>query len=333
MNDSVHIETDSTELPLITFALFAYNQEQYIREAVEGAFAQTYSPLEIILSDDCSSDRTFEFMQEMVKNYSGSNIIKLNRNKKNIGLIAHVNKIFEIANGNIIVAAAGDDISMSWRTEKVVEAYKKAGKKPLLIHSSVINVDEDGNDHGVMVPPVIANNMTLEQIAISSALYIGATGVWSKHLYKCFGQLCFSEAYEDLVLGFRAALAGAILYIDEPLVKYRMNTGTSHRIRRTGDSIKRQLDERRKLNSVHLDVFRQRLCDLKTWNDTVDNHLNKYLHETFIRHLCRDLFYRSPVGLIKQLFFFDRKVAIEAAIDEARFLASLAKRYISKNFM
>jgi len=41
------------ERPLLTFALFGYNQEQYIREAVEGAFAQTYSPLEIILSDDC----------------------------------------------------------------------------------------------------------------------------------------------------------------------------------------------------------------------------------------------------------------------------------------
>lgn len=49
-----------TDQPLVTFALFAYNQEQYIREAVEGAFSQTYKPLEIILSDDCSRDRTFE---------------------------------------------------------------------------------------------------------------------------------------------------------------------------------------------------------------------------------------------------------------------------------
>lgn len=45
--------------PLVTFALLAYSQEKYIREAVEGAFAQTYEPLEIILSDDCSSDRTY----------------------------------------------------------------------------------------------------------------------------------------------------------------------------------------------------------------------------------------------------------------------------------
>ena len=55
--------------PLVTFALFAYNQEKYIREAVEGAFSQTYEPLEIILSDDCSSGGTFEIMQEIAAEY------------------------------------------------------------------------------------------------------------------------------------------------------------------------------------------------------------------------------------------------------------------------
>ena len=67
--------TDSTaslqDRPLVTFALFAYNQEKYIREAVEGTFSQTYEPLEIILSDDCSSDRTFEIMEEMAATYDG----------------------------------------------------------------------------------------------------------------------------------------------------------------------------------------------------------------------------------------------------------------------
>ena len=51
--------------PLVTFALFAYNQEAFIREAVASALSQTYEPLEIILSDDCSTDRTFAIMQEL----------------------------------------------------------------------------------------------------------------------------------------------------------------------------------------------------------------------------------------------------------------------------
>ena len=64
--------SESFHKPLLTFAVGAYNQERFIREAVESAFAQTYSPLEIVLSDDCSRDRTFEieFLDPGVQAYA-----------------------------------------------------------------------------------------------------------------------------------------------------------------------------------------------------------------------------------------------------------------------
>ena len=68
--------------PLITFALMAYNQEQLIEEAVAGALAQTYSPLEIILSDDCSTDRTFEIMEEMADEYKGPHSVSIRRTSR-----------------------------------------------------------------------------------------------------------------------------------------------------------------------------------------------------------------------------------------------------------
>ena len=55
----------SPERPLVSALVLGYNQESIIRKAVEGAFAQTYIPLEIVLSDDCSTDRTFDIMREM----------------------------------------------------------------------------------------------------------------------------------------------------------------------------------------------------------------------------------------------------------------------------
>lgn len=45
----------------VTFFLLAYNQERYIREA---ALAQDYPDLEVVLSDDCSTDGTFAIIQE-----------------------------------------------------------------------------------------------------------------------------------------------------------------------------------------------------------------------------------------------------------------------------
>ena len=63
-------KTDTTQYaqPLVSFILLGYNQEKFIREAISAAFSQIYSPLEIILSDDCSLvDDTFEIMKEMAE--------------------------------------------------------------------------------------------------------------------------------------------------------------------------------------------------------------------------------------------------------------------------
>ena len=108
----------------MTFALFAYNQEKYIREAIEGAFAQTYEPLEIILSDDCSTDRTFEIMQEMAGGYSGQHTVRIRQSEQNVGTLSHVLSVAREAKGDIFVVAAGDDVSKPERTNTIVSAFR-----------------------------------------------------------------------------------------------------------------------------------------------------------------------------------------------------------------
>jgi len=115
--------SESKAQPLVTFALFAYNQECFIREAVTSAFAQTYEPLEIILSDDCSTDQTFEIMKEMVAGYRGPHRVRVVRNAKNMGVLDHVLMRGQEACGEIVVVAAGDDISLPERTECLVSVF------------------------------------------------------------------------------------------------------------------------------------------------------------------------------------------------------------------
>src|SRR5579872_6014823 len=92
--------------PLVTFALFAYNQEAFIREALEAALAQTYEPLEIIVSDDSSTDRTFEIIQEIVGQYHGPHEVHIRRPEANAGLTAGISQVCGLAKGNFIVVAA-----------------------------------------------------------------------------------------------------------------------------------------------------------------------------------------------------------------------------------
>ena len=109
--------------PLVTFALLAYNQEKYIRKALEGAFSQTYEPLEIILSDDCSSDRTYEIMQEMAAAYDGPHEVRVRRSEDNRGTLGHILDVAQFANGTFLVVAAGDDISLPERTARLIPCF------------------------------------------------------------------------------------------------------------------------------------------------------------------------------------------------------------------
>ena len=84
---------NQNKLPLVSFCIVAYKAEKYIREAIEGAFSQDYPNLEIIMSDDCSPDKTFDIMKEMAAQYSGPHKIKLNQNKENAGPREHYNTV------------------------------------------------------------------------------------------------------------------------------------------------------------------------------------------------------------------------------------------------
>ncbi|MBA3862323.1 MAG: hypothetical protein C0517_00070 [Erythrobacter sp.] len=133
--------------PLVTFALFAYNQEQYVREAIEGAFAQTYSPLEIILSDDCSSDATFAIMQEMAAAYDGPHRVAVRRNEDNQGTLTHVLLVARQAQGQFMVVAAGDDISLPQRTKVMVEIMINQPPNIVVLSSDDEVFDDSGKKY------------------------------------------------------------------------------------------------------------------------------------------------------------------------------------------
>ncbi len=247
---------------LATFFLITYNQEDYVREAIEGAFSQTYLPLEIVISDDCSTDGTFRIIEEMTANYSGPHRVVVNRNSQNLGLIGHINKITTLSSGELIVYAAGDDISLPHRTEKLVERYLASGRSASLIHSSVYLIDISGNRVGTRLPPVISGGMDLGEMAVSGALIIGATTSFTRKIEETFGPIQHRKCIEDLVMGFRSALTGGLEYISEPLILYRHESGITAR----SDTRNQTYDQRAKrelLNKeILLAVLAQRIDDL-----------------------------------------------------------------------
>jgi glycosyltransferase involved in cell wall biosynthesis len=216
------------EKPLISFVVVAFNQEQFIREAVQGALAQTYSPLEIIISDDASKDRTFEVIRELVDAYKGTHSVRINRNEVNLGMGAHISSLMKLCNGKLIVGAAGDDISLPDRTEALYQAWEGSGRRATSIFSSYITISETGEEFGVggtrgdlsdgkLYRP--QNGSLFNFLSTEWPVVVGCTHAWSPSLFEAFGPLI--SDLEDLVLSFRSLAIGEMLYVDRPLIKYR----------------------------------------------------------------------------------------------------------------
>jgi len=210
--------------PIITFAIVAYNQERFIREAIEGAFSQTYSPLEIILSDDCSTDHTFEIIKELADAYQGPHTIILNRNDKNLGIGAHFNRVMELARGDLVVGSAGDDISVPYRVERIYQAYESTKGIAKSIFSNYLTIDISGKPLCLHYEtPMQSEDFSPNKLVKKDSLISGCSHAWSREVFSVFGPLITPLTCEDMVIPLRSALIGQIKYINEPLVMHRQH--------------------------------------------------------------------------------------------------------------
>jgi hypothetical protein len=213
--------------PLVTFALFAYNQEAYVRTAVRAALAQQYRPLQIILSDDASTDRTFELMQEEARACPVDIEVILNRNEPNLGIADHINKVVGMAAGEYLVLASGDDVSLPHRASVSVAALLGDDQGRLALHSAVMNMDHEGNMVWLRQNPH-RNNLTSAETVIDKDVYLtGSSVTVHKSLYSGFPPLHQAVVNEDKVTAFRCAFKGGAIYIEQPLVHYREGVGVS----------------------------------------------------------------------------------------------------------
>ena len=226
--------TDLQAPPLVTFVLFAYNQAAYIRQAVEAALAQTYEPLEIIISDDCSSDSTFQLISDLVRAYSGPHTVVARRNATNLGLAEHISTVMGTVNGELIVVAAGDDVSYPHRTKRVVEQWLQGGKESGSLFSMIHTISPDGRIASYeKKAETLRYTLGDRDAGIVRTLCTGTLGcahAWTRNVFEVFGALDKHLIHEDITIPLRSIMLGSVTFIQEELVLYRLNDDSLSKI-------------------------------------------------------------------------------------------------------
>lgn len=99
------------EHPMVSIIVITYNSSNYILDTLESTKAQTYQNIELILSDDCSTDDTVEICKSwLVENRERFVRTELITVEKNTGIPANCNRGVKVAQGEWIKFIAGDDI-------------------------------------------------------------------------------------------------------------------------------------------------------------------------------------------------------------------------------
>ncbi|MEH2317931.1 glycosyltransferase family 2 protein [Nostoc sp.] len=91
--------------PLVSVIIPTYNRPEYLKQAIASAIKQTYQNIEIIISDNCSSENP----QTLVASF-GDSRIKFWRHQQNVGMLANQQHGFKMARGKYVASLHDDDI-------------------------------------------------------------------------------------------------------------------------------------------------------------------------------------------------------------------------------
>jgi glycosyltransferase involved in cell wall biosynthesis len=134
----------SATVPSVSAILLCYNSENYIADALQSAFDQDCPPMQLILSDDASTDGTVKVVKDMLAAYRGSHSVEFHRCSNNSGSkSAHLSTAFPRATGDIIVSFDDDDISEPCRVRRIVDAFV-TNPRAQAVFSAFSLIDETG---------------------------------------------------------------------------------------------------------------------------------------------------------------------------------------------
>ncbi len=240
--------------------VYVYNQRRYVDEVVAAAYAQDYDgEMEILLSDDGSTDGSYERLLELAASYTGRHHVRVRRTPVNKGAAYHLDQAVRECRGELIVGIAGDDIPLPHRVSSMVRHWQDLGGGTVSMYSDIQLMDINGK---IINQPswVYTGEHDLARIAGGFSEAIGASCAFTRDLIEKFSGFSSGLIYEDRVLGWRSLLLGGVIrYVNDKTIKYRVVGGAS---RTAPLDLKDYLGGwSLKKNMVLLEDARQRLID------------------------------------------------------------------------
>jgi len=209
---------------LISILMLSYNHERFAAEAMAGVLSQTYSPLEIIIIDDCSTDGTAKVIKAALAKHPHGSRATFAHNSSNLGPFGAARVGLGMAKGDFIVLASGDDIMLPNMVADMAKVWM--AEEVSLVTANADYIDENsqalGRTHRDPNGTADDNFETLVRDGANACCFGAGIG-FERESYSTFGWPPDYLGAADIMLPFWAYCLKGARFISKPLLKYRVH--------------------------------------------------------------------------------------------------------------
>lgn len=226
-------EFDHSDSALVSIGLPTYNGQKTIERALQSLVEQTYSPIELVICDDVSTDKTVEVCERFAKEYAW---IRFERNTANLGAFHNMIKTLHLSRGEYFVWADQEDYWMPEFVAALLNEFEKDLDTSAAMSETKVVYDDGGDVRMVHVADM---EYPQNQSCLKNALSVvtkrskgqpkSRTNLFIHGLMRRSDFVSAHEAFPGVPLSERQivcqfALAGRLVCVERPLF-----VQTSHR--------------------------------------------------------------------------------------------------------
>jgi len=209
-------------VPMISVVVLTYNHEEYIEKCIDSILAQqTTFPFEIVIADDCSTDRTVQIVREFY-----ADKVQLIAREKNVGICRNIYEAYRNVKGKYIFDCSGDDYLPSDKTLQKHVDYLESHEDVFSVGSWILFVDPQHNVDKVLDTPYTSYTMLDFLRGVPAGFFLGA--MRNEFRQDDVEYLCKIRDAEELQMLYYCLSKGKKAVLQEPLYAYCRRTGANN---------------------------------------------------------------------------------------------------------
>lgn len=295
-------------MKLISVIIPNYNYARFLKQRIDSVLNQTYTNIEVIILDDCSSDNSKEVIEQYRNDERITHIVY---NEQNSGTtFKQWRKGFELAKGDFIWIAEADDYAAPTLLEELVNRMSidddiKVG----FVNSNWVLPDKTfiNQDYTISEEVHIFNgkDFVVQHLLKENYIYNASMAVFRRDtLPQLSDEYMSFRSCGDKVFWKELSLQGKVLYVCKPLNYFRI-----HDSKVTTNSISSGLLFAEENRFYHMNIQDGTIANRSTRTDVIRYFL-KYIENVKTQLQSEDVYLRSRALWLKECDYRNRKLPL-----------------------